>query len=103
MDVAGFICEQEADTTKSHAAEFEEVGGLSGLGFYLLDVAFTVSMSTKNPQDKLAEYRDLLTELEDIWPSIKSSVKPIVQLLCEESSVSEAKHFWTLLVKLRAK
>ncbi len=38
----------------------------------------------------------------DIWPATMPTIKPIVQILCEELPVKQGQHFGALLLRLRA-
>jgi hypothetical protein len=73
---------------------------------YAADVLFVaalcISVATDAGDPRLADLTNLLTELVDAWPQLARAYRPVIAAACEELATSDARHFWPLLVRLRA-
>jgi hypothetical protein len=69
---------------------------------YLLDASLNISVREQPLESVADEFVNLLTTLVNTWRPMVDVAKPIVQRLCEELPISQAKHFWPLLIRLRA-
>lgn len=72
------------------------------MGIFLLEPALNISLAAEKSDSIISEFIDILTKLVDSWPDMIPIVKRSVQRLCYELPISQAKHFWHLLVRLRA-
>jgi tetratricopeptide (TPR) repeat protein len=68
----------------------------------LIESVLNISIAVQLPQDVIAEFADLLTQLVGVWHSMIPVCRPIVQRLCEELPIAQGQQFWPLLVRLRA-
>lgn len=96
------ICELQsraAVNTPSAATISEESEGAALL---LLESALNLSRATQPPNNVLSEFGDLVTRMVQAWSSLVPIFRPVIQRFCDELPISQAKHFYPLLLRLRA-
>ncbi len=68
----------------------------------LSESVFNICAGETEEEGVLTEVERLLTRMVDGWPALAANLRPVVQRFCEEMPPSQAKHFWPLLIRLRA-
>ena len=68
----------------------------------LSESVFSMCACETEEEGVLTEAERLLTQMVDEWPALAANLRPVVQRFCEEMPPSQAKHFWPLLIRLRA-
>ncbi|MBA2712652.1 MAG: hypothetical protein H0U55_03735, partial [Rubrobacteraceae bacterium] len=68
----------------------------------LLDGALALAVAADSSERVHSEFAALIGELVSVWPSTVTLFKLTVLRLCEELPVSQSKHYWPLLIRLRA-
>lgn len=98
------LAEHLAEDSRNAAIRTEsDAGSLpKDIGGLLLEAALNISIREESSDSVMSEFVRILTELINAWQPMIGVCKPIVQRLCEELPVSQAKQFWPLLIKLRA-
>ncbi|MCQ3974872.1 MAG: hypothetical protein DPW09_15635 [Anaerolineae bacterium] len=71
---------------------------------YLRLFESTLNLSIAAQTEPVTEFSDIMMHLAEAWPAMAPTMlKPIIQRLCEELPISQAKYLWPVLVRLRAK
>lgn len=80
----------------------EERENISRLSGEILEVALNISKMQKSPDERVLEFQKLGTEIAKRWMYFGTTIKPILQFLCEILPPQQTKHLWKLLLFLRA-
>jgi hypothetical protein len=67
-----------------------------------VDGALALAFAASSPQNVHSKFAALVDRLVSVWPSTASLFKLTALRLCEELPVSQNKHYWPLLIRLRA-
>ncbi len=86
------LCEQEND----FVSDPPKISGI------LLESALNLSLLKESTGSVADEFAGIVTQLVDAGSSLGKEYRPVVQRLCEELPLSEAKYLWPLLIRLRA-
>ena len=100
VDVAGLLAKMDSSSGNRHAG-VEDLIERAELGS-LADGALALAVAAGSPENVHLEFADLLDRLVSVWPSTAPLFKLIVLRLCEELAISQNKHYWPLLIRLRA-
>jgi hypothetical protein len=100
VDVARILGEADSgpDGGRASVEELMERPELSPL----VDGALALAVAADSPEHVHSEFAALIGELVSVWPSTVTLFKLTVLRLCEELPVSQSKHYWPLLIRLRA-
>ncbi len=79
--------------------EKENVSRLAGV---LLEVALNISKKKASPEERALEFQKLGIEIAKRWKPFITITQPLLQYLSEILPPSQAKHFWKLLLFMRA-
>lgn len=71
-------------------------------GLRLIEVALNISFCNQTTNGTILEFNDLLAQIVVSLPKTKSTIKSIIQILCEELPVEQGQHFGELLLRLRS-
>jgi hypothetical protein len=101
VDVARILGEADSgpDGGRASVEELMERPELSPL----LDGTLALAVAADSSERVHSEFAALIGELVSVWPSTVTLFKLTVLRLCEELPVSQSKHYWPLLIRLRAK
>ena len=78
--------------------ERDPEGALSILAESILGVCTSESAA----EETVLEAKELFAQLVEAWPEVAVRLRPVTQRLVEELPPRQAKHFWPLLLQLRA-
>lgn len=100
VSVTGLLAELDSSTSDARTGveALTEHAELSTL----MDTALALAVATSPPEDVHSEFASLIDQLVSVWPSTASLFKLVALRLCEELPVSQSKHYWPLLLRLRA-
>lgn len=99
VSVTGLLAELDSSSDGRTSAEaLMEHAGLSTL----MDTALAIAIATSPPEEAHPEFASLIDQLVSVWPTTASLFKLVALRLCEELPVSQSKHYWPLLLRLRA-
>ena len=68
----------------------------------LLESALNLSRSTETDDNILPEFANLVTGMVEAWSALISDFRPVVQRFVDELPISQARHLYPLLLRLRA-
>ena len=68
----------------------------------LVDGALALAVAAGSPENVHPEFAALINQLVSVWPSTAPLFKLIALRLSEELPVGQSKHYWPLLIRLRA-
>ncbi|MCB0173515.1 MAG: hypothetical protein KDJ97_23545 [Anaerolineae bacterium] len=68
----------------------------------MIDTALNIAICKPTIDERMLLFRDLLSKLVAIWPSLVPTLRPIIQALCENLPVKQGQYFGSLLIRLRA-
>jgi hypothetical protein len=68
----------------------------------LVETSLNIALATQPSEETVTDFADIIKNLVGIWPSLATVYMPIVQAFSEGLSISQAKHFWPVLIRLRA-
>jgi len=101
LKAARFFADRESGEI-SCSAEGRDALGAQDLCASLVESALNVAIAAQRPQDMVAEFAEMLTQLVETWRPMIALCKPIVQALSEALPISDAQRLWPLLIRLRA-
>lgn len=102
VKIAQLFAGLESDDVDCSTASADDFGKPRDMCLVLIESALNISIAAQPPEDVIAEFATLLTQLVNAWQSMISVCRPIVQRLYEELPIAQAQQFSTLLVRLRA-
>lgn len=89
--------------TSIRAIDDEDFDEAQFIFLRLFESALNLSLAVQTTTEVIPEFRDIITQLAAAWPKmISAPLRPIIQRLCEELPIHQAKQLWPLLVYLRA-
>lgn len=109
-DLRGYLKEQlvsvtelltELDNSSNERTSVETFMEHAELGT-LMDTALAIAIATNPPEDVHSEFASLIDQLVSVWPSTASFFKLVALRLFEELPGTQSKHYWPLLLRLRA-
>ncbi len=68
----------------------------------LIESALHLAVAAAPPTNVFAELAEVLAQLTKTWMSTITVCEGVVQRLVEELPVTQGRHFWPLLIRLRA-
>lgn len=99
VSVTGLLAELDSSSDERTSVEaLMEHAGLSTL----MDTALAIAVATSPSKEVHPKFASLINQLVSVWPSTASFFKLVALRLCEELPVSQSKHYWPLLLRLRA-
>ncbi|MFW6116631.1 MAG: hypothetical protein ACOC6F_02795 [bacterium] len=102
LSAARLLANWDSEQSASSGMSDEELDSLEDLALLLIESALDIALASDSSQEASTRFADTLAEFVEVWPSIVPHCKPVVQVLSEELPISEAQHFWPILVRLRA-
>lgn len=100
VGVTSLLAELDSSTSGG-GASIEDLMRRADLGA-LTDTALALAVTTSLPENVHSEFATLIGQPASVWPSTFPLFKLIALRLCEELPVSQSKHYWPLLIWLRA-
>jgi hypothetical protein len=100
VGVAGLLAKMDSSSGNGRAS-VEDLMERAEL-WSLVDVALALAVAARSPENVHFEFAALLDRLVSVWPSTAPLFKLVALRLCEELAISQNKHYWPLLIRLRA-
>jgi len=72
------------------------------LSLLLAEWALNISLAARENQSVISDFVEMLIQILDIWPSMTSAIKPIIQSLYGDLPITQSQRFLTLYIRLRA-
>lgn len=69
--------------------------------FILIDSALNLAIASNPIYNRMEVLAEILLKMISVWKSVIPRIKPLIQRLCEELPISQAKHLWKVLYQLR--
>ena len=99
-----------AQTTKAltekseiHALEDESFAHWETLEDLLIESALNIAIATSAPDNIAAKFAELLSQFVQTDALVTPHFTRVIQRLCEDLSPTEARHFWPLFIRIRAR